>query len=144
MQQVRYTISIVLRMKKYTVISLGFLFLQLHSFAQLGNNPPKTSFTVEGQVAVTTSGEGVYLNFGGPCMKYSFKKIAFSIGMLPSLRFEQDKPRHFVTPILGAGLQVYFLKDRRFIASFPCYYISTKTTWKVTAGLGYLLTRPKK
>jgi hypothetical protein len=131
-------------MKKYIVISVIFLFLHSHSFPQTGNTSKKASFTVDGQVAVTTNGEGIYLNFGGPCMKYSFKKIAFSIGMMPSLRFEQDKPRPYITPMLGAGLQVYFLKDRRFIASFPCYYISTKTSWRITAGFGYLLSKPKK
>ncbi len=131
-------------MKRIIIASLCFIILSNHSFAQAGNGSKKTSFTVEGQVAVTTNGKAIYLNFGGPCMKYSFKKIAFSIGMMPSLRFEEDKPRPYITPMLGAGLQVYFLKDRRFIASFPCYYISTKTAWRVTAGLGYLLTRPKK
>jgi hypothetical protein len=131
-------------MKIRIVVIAIFIFLWNHSFAQPGNDSKKPSFTVEGQVAVTTNGEAIYLNFGGPCMKYSFKKIAFSLGMIPSLRFEQDKPRPYITPMLGAGLQVYFFKDRRFIASFPCYYISTKTSWRVTAGFGYLLTRPKK
>jgi hypothetical protein len=128
---------------RIVVIAIS-LFLCNHSFAQTVNGSKKPSFTVEGQVAVTTNGEAVYLNFGGPCMKYSFKKIAFSLGMMPSLRFEQDKPRPYITPSLGAGLQVFFLNNRRVILSFPCYYISTKNKWTVTAGLGYLLTRPKK
>jgi hypothetical protein len=131
-------------MKRVTIVSYFFLAFNNHLPAQETITSKKTSFAVEGQVAVTTSVEGFYLNFGGPCIKYSFRKIAFSIGMMPSLRFEQDKPRPYVTPILGGGLQVYFLKNKRFIASFPCYYISTKTSWRVTAGIGYLFTRPKK
>jgi hypothetical protein len=99
---------------------------------------------MEGQLAVATNGKAIFVNFGGPSIKYNFSKVAFCLGMMPSLRLEQDAPRPYVTPILGAGLNVLFLNSKRLVLSIPCYYISSKNEWTVAAGIGYVFTKPKK
>lgn len=98
---------------------------------------------MEGQLVAATDGKGVFLNAGGPALKFHFKKFAISVNMMPSLRFQEDGSKPFVTPILGAGPQLYFLKDKRFILSFPWYYYTSSQVWTFTAGAGYLLTKPK-
>jgi hypothetical protein len=49
-----------------------------------------------------------------------------------------------ITPILGTGLQIYVLKDKRFILSLPFYYLASNNTWIGTLGIGYVLSKPKK
>ena len=97
---------------------------------------------MEGQIAATTNGEAVFLNMGGPALKFSFSKIAASLSMIPSLKFQADKPKPVLTPLLGVGLQFYFLKDKRIVLSLPCYYYATRNIWTLTAGVGYVLTKP--
>ena len=99
---------------------------------------------IEGQIAITTNGKAVWYNMGGPTLKFNFRKFAIAISMLPSLKFEDDAPKPFVVPILGVGPQVYFLKNKRAILSFPCYYIASRNSWELSGGVGYVLTKPKK
>jgi hypothetical protein len=101
------------------------------------------SFRMEGQFVTSTDGQSVFINAGGPALKFHFEKFAFSINMMPSLRFREEAHKPLVTPILGCGPQFYFLKEKRFILSFPCYYYASSQTWTFTAGLGYLLTTKK-
>lgn len=104
----------------------------------------KASLNVEGQIAVTTDGTGVFANMGGPNIKFNFSKFSLAINMMPSLRFQEDKVKSFVTPMLGVGPQLYFLKDKRFVVSFPAYYNTNTNNWTFTAGVGYVLTKKKK
>jgi hypothetical protein len=99
---------------------------------------------IEGQIAVTTNGKAVWYNMGGPSLKFSFKKFAFSVSMFPSLKFEEDPTHPIVIPILGVGPQFYFFKNKRFIITFPCYYVASKNSWELTGGIGYVLSKPKK
>ena len=49
---------------------------------------------------------GAFLNFTGPNINATYKNSKFILGMLPSLRFKEDKgtPKNtFVTPNLGIG-----------------------------------------
>ena len=103
----------------------------------------KPDFKIEGQIVVATNGKAGFFTLGGPSLKFSFAKFAFGINMIPSLKFEDDKPKPMVIPILGFGPQFYFFKDKRFVLSFPCYYYSSKNTWTISAGAGYVLTKPK-
>ena len=116
--------------------------LSISSFSQTENQ--KANLNIEGQIAATTNGKAVFINMGGPAIKFVFPKFAFAINILPSFKFEDDKPKPIVTPLLGVGPQFYFLKDKRFLLSFPCYYFASKNTWEMSAGLGYVLTKPKK
>ena len=63
---------------------------------------------------------------------------------MPSVRFYTNNGKVQVAPILGTGLQVYGLKDKRFILSIPFYYLASNNTWIGTVGVGYVLTKPKK
>lgn len=101
-------------------------------------------FNIEGQLAITTNGKALWYNMGGPSIKFNFKKVSFSLGMFPSLKFEQDESHPIVVPILGVGLQLYFLNNKRFVMSFPCYYLAAKNSWELTGGIGYVLTKIKK
>ena len=93
---------------------------------------------------MTTDGKGVFFNMGGPNVKFNFSKLSVAINMMPSLRFQEDKVKSLVTPMLGVGPQLYFLKDKRFILSFPAYYNTGTNKWTFTAGLGFSLTKKKK
>ena len=117
------------------MILSGFVFSQ---------DEQKASFNIEGQLAVTTDGTGVFVNMGGPNLKFNFSKFSLAINMMPSLRFQEDKVKSFVTPMLGGGPQLYFLKDKRFVLSFPAYYNTNTNKWTFTAGVGYVLTKKKK
>ena len=103
----------------------------------------QTQLYIEGQLAVSTDGKGVFFNMGGPNIKFVYPKFSFAINMMPSLRFQEDKVKSFVTPMLGFGPQFYFLKDKRFLVSFPAYYNTGNSKWTFTAGLGYVLTKKK-
>jgi hypothetical protein len=103
----------------------------------------KTQFAIEGQIAATTNGKGLFLNIGGPALKFIFSKFGISINMVPSIRIQEEEPKSIVTPLLGVGIQLFFLKNKRFIICLPGYYYSSKNTWTLTAGIGYTITKPK-
>ena len=128
-------------MKKIVfLIALILVSVSAHSQSE----QKQTSFNLEGQIAVATDGKGVFFNMGGPNVKFNFSKFSLAINMMPSLRFQEDKVKSFVTPMLGFGPQIYFLKDKRFLLSFPAYYNTGNNQWTFTAGLGYVLTKKKK
>jgi hypothetical protein len=126
---------------KYIYLLILSLIMNCLVFSQ---DEPKASLNIEGQVAISTDGKGVFVNMGGPNIKFNFSKFIFAINMMPSLRFQQDKVKSFVTPILGFGPQLYLLKDKRFVLSFPSYYNAYTNKWIFTAGVGYILTKKKK
>jgi hypothetical protein len=103
-------------------------------------NQTSVGFNIEGQIVAATDGKGMYINAGGPGLKFIRPKVAFSVNMMPSLRFQHETGKPLVTPILGCGPQVYLLKNKRFVVSFPCYYNATSRVWTFNAGLGYVLT----
>ncbi len=128
-------------MKKYFT-GLYFILFAVSAFSQ--EESKHTNLNIEGQFVITSNGSAVFLNFGGPAVKFSFNKFACSLNFMPSLRVEEQQSTPSITPILGTGLQFYFLKNKRFILSFPCYYYANRNIWVGTAGLGYVLTKPKK
>jgi hypothetical protein len=117
-----------------------FLIFQSIAFAQ---TEPKTQFNIEGQIAITTNGQGIFYNMGGPNVKFNFSKVSLAINMMPSLRFQNDPVKSVVTPMLGFGPQLYFLKNKKFLLSFPAYYNTSNNQWIFTAGVGYVLTKKK-
>lgn len=92
--------------------------------------------------------EGVFLNFTGPNISATFKNSKFILGMLPSIRFKEDKgtPKNaFVTPNLGIGF-TYSYKTWAF--QIPLYY-NTKTAtdngkWHIGLGIGLRLNELNK
>lgn len=86
---------------------------------------------------------GAYLNFTGPNINISHKNSKFVLGMLPSLRFKEDKgtPKNaFVTPTLGVGF-TYSYKMWAF--QIPLYYNAKTATqnglWHIGFGVGLRL-----
>jgi len=84
---------------------------------------------------------GGYINFSGPSLSIAHKHSKFMFGMLPSLRFKQDKstPKNAtVFPTLGFGL-TYGYKFLSF--QLPLYYNPKTTTsngsWHLGFGIGY-------
>ncbi len=112
---------------------LLFLFSIAHLSAQ---KKEMTSASVMGSVMVSTDGESVFYNMGGPGIKFTKDKLSIGFNMLPSLRFFKDDPRPLVTPLLGAGLIIGY---KRFIIGMPVYYLAAKTTWIISGGVGVKL-----
>ncbi len=126
-------------MNSFLVVCL--MFTTISAFSQ---EKQESSLNIEGQIAASTNGKDVFVNFGGPALKFSYPKIAFAWNFMPSVRFHNVKGTTQVTPILGTGLQIYGLKDKRFIVSLPFYYLASNNTWIGTVGIGYVLSKPKK
>jgi hypothetical protein len=83
---------------------------------------------------------GAYLNFTGPGLKLQKGNSDLMIGVLPSLRFKEDKgitKNSFITPSLGLGITYTF---KTMAIQIPFYYISKTTIengkWKIGIGIG--------
>ncbi|MFM8433575.1 MAG: hypothetical protein ACKOQ6_03685 [Bacteroidota bacterium] len=101
---------------------------------------------LEGVAVVGYVDDGAFLNFSGPNISYKNGSSKIMLGMLPSLRFKDDKSTGFtnsvVTPALGLGLSYLY---KRLVVQIPMYYnakSATKNgTWVFGAGLGLKLQR---
>jgi hypothetical protein len=124
-------------------LSLVFLLCTIIIGNISAQESTKFEWAFDGQISATTDSKGVFVNFGGPGLKLKTKFINVSLNMMPSLRFQEDGTKPFVTPILGGGPQLYFLKKKKLILSFPAYYYSSTQKWVFTTGLGYVITTSK-
>lgn len=86
---------------------------------------------------------GAFLNFTGPNLSVTHKSSRIILGMLPSLRYKEDKgplKNSPVTPNLGIGL-TYSYKMIAF--QVPLYYNAKTPTangrWNVGVGIGVRL-----
>ncbi len=121
-----------------------FAVVVLVASTAFSQDDKKFEWSMEGQVVCTTNGVGMYTNFGGPGLRFNFKHFSVGYNMMPSLRFENNIPNTpLVTPILGTGPQLYFLKKKKLVLSFPAYYVTSDHKWTFTAGIGYVLTNKK-
>jgi hypothetical protein len=95
--------------------------------------------------------KGDYLNFTGPGIKLQKGNSDLMIGVLPSLRFKEDKgitKNSFITPSLGIGITYTF---KSLAIQIPFYYTSKTTVengkWEMGIGIGLkinnLLTKNK-
>lgn len=110
---------------------------------QAQTTPKKSvSFVLwDGMVVAGYVDEGGFLHFGGPTVKLVTESWSIGVGVLPSLRFKDDKNlirNTFVTPALGAGLTFIY---KHFVVQLPLYY-NPKTAvdngmWNVGFGIGY-------
>ncbi|WP_443939511.1 hypothetical protein [Pedobacter sp. MW01-1-1] len=100
----------------------------------------------DGTIVAGYIDHGAYVNCTGPGIKYTKKPYSVLIGLLPGLRFKEDKvlpgatKNALVTPNLGFGITTAF---KHFAFQIPCYY-NAKTSvkngsWKVGVGVGYKL-----
>lgn len=99
----------------------------------------KISFAFfEGTAVVGYVDKGDFLNFTGPNVSLTSGKSKLLLGMLPSLRFKEDKSavkNSFVMPTLGMGL-TYSYKKLAF--QIPLYYNAKTATadGKRNVGIG--------
>jgi hypothetical protein len=95
--------------------------------------------------------KGAYLNFTGPGIKLQKGNSDLMIGVLPSIRFKEDKgitKNSFITPSLGLGITYTF---KSLAIQIPFYYTSKTTVengkWEMGIGIGLkinnLLTKNK-
>jgi hypothetical protein len=129
-------------MKKITIITALLIASCYSIFAQ--TEKQTTNLTIEGQIAMTTNAKALFVNLGGPALRFNFAKFSLGATMFPTIKFENKASKILVTPCLGVGPQLCFLKGKRFILEFPCYYTASNNKWSVSAGFGYVLTKPKK
>ncbi len=124
------------------LLSLAFVSCWLtpqQAIAQ-ATTTPKAQIGFDGQVAILTDGESVFMNFGGPGIRMKSGSWAVSANMLPSLRFYEDpkKINTLLTPSLGAGLQLYY---KRLILCGAGYYLQNRGQWTLTGGVGFKLSK---
>lgn len=129
-------------MNKITFLVALFMFFWYSLFAQSEKRSSNLNF--EGQIMASANANALFMNLGGPTLKLSFPKISVGVTLYPSFKFENTDSKLVVSPVLGVGPQLCFLKDKRFILAIPCYYYASKNFWTATVGFGYILTRPKK
>jgi len=92
----------------------------------------------------SANANALFINIGGPFLRVNFPRTSIGITFYPTFKFEKTASKIVVSPLLGVGPQICFLKNKRFIIAFPCYYYSTKNFWTATVGFGYVITAPKK
>jgi hypothetical protein len=102
------------------------------------------TMNLEGQLMASANAKNLFINIGGPALKFSFPKFTIGINVYPSFRFEFPVSELQVIPVLGVGPQLNFLKDKRFVIAFPCYYSTSTKYWSATAGIGFVFTKPRK
>jgi len=98
---------------------------------------------IEGIIVAGYADDGAYLNMAGPAIKFANKPWMVLAGLLPSLRFKEDKAasgtkNSTLTPTLGFGLTTVY---KRFAVQVPLFYNSKTASsdgkWNVGLGVGY-------
>jgi len=97
----------------------------------------------DGTIIVGYVDNGAFLNLTGPNISFTYKSSKITLGMLPTLRFKEDKglfKNSPITPTLGCGL-TYCYKIIAF--QVPIYYNAKTATangrWNVGIGIGVRL-----
>lgn len=123
------------------ILSTALLLLSLNVLAQ-GEKKVNASL-YDGFAVIGYVDQGGFLNFTGPNINAEYGNSKFVLGMLPSLRFKQDKgtPRNsFITPNLGIGLTYSY---KYYAIQIPFYYNPKTATangqWYVGVGIGVRL-----
>lgn len=123
---------------------LGGMALCMSNFSAEAQTTQVKASLFEGVVAAGYIDHGATINFTGPAIKISRKPFSFLAGMLPSLKFKEDKaaanaPRNAVViPSLGFGFTLIY----KHIAFQVPFLYNAKTAvadgkWNAGAGLGY-------
>jgi len=138
-------------MKKITLsLFLVILFATQIAMAQMIETvhpiPKESKVTFgffEGTVVAGYVDKGGFLNFTGPNVSFTSGKSKLLLGMLPSLRFKEDKSQvknSFVMPTLGMGLTYSY---KKLALQVPLYYNAKTSTangkWNVGIGVGIKL-----
>ena len=125
-----------------------FIMLSIYTVSTFAQED-KVSFTLyDGIFIGGYVDNGAFLNFTGPNINSTYKNSKFILGMLPSLRFKEDKgtPKNaFVTPNLGIGFTYSY---KMWAVQLPLYY-NAKTAkqngqWHIGLGIGLRLNEFNK
>lgn len=122
-----------------TTIMIAMLMLT-STMGQAQNDKIKP-VVFDGVVHAGYVNNGGYINFSGPSLSIAHKHSKFMFGMLPSLRFKQDKgliKNATVFPTLGFG----FTYGYKFLSFQLPFYYNPKTatnngSWHLGFGIGY-------
>ncbi len=117
------------------IIILSFLKNNIWSFNAIAQ---KVSINYQGQINIASNfSNSLFLNLGGPSIVFVFKKINVGLGMLPSLRYFENKPSISITPVLGVGPFFAFGKNKKINLGLPVYYYSNFNKWAPAFSIGY-------
>lgn len=94
----------------------------------------------DGQFMVSTDGKYTFANFGGPSMSLNVKKLRFSVGMYPSVRYYDATGRPDILPSLGFG---FMFNYKKLVLGVPFYYINEENKVVASFGIGIKLTQKK-
>jgi len=124
----------------FKIIGCLLILSSIQSSMLYGQESKVSVSAYDGVVIIGYVDNGGFLNFTGPNINLVHKNSKFILGMLPSLRFKEDKGttrNSFVTPNLGIGFTYCY---KLFAVQIPLYY-NTKTAtkngnWQIGLGLG--------
>ncbi|RCH53624.1 hypothetical protein DJ568_16820 [Mucilaginibacter hurinus] len=115
--------------------------LNFRAQAQTGTIKPSL---FDGIIVAGYVDKGAYINCTGPNIKYASKPLCIMLGLLPSLKFKEDKSsgnvtkNSLVTPSLGFGLTMAY---KHLAIQLPAFYtaktVSSNGKWNAGIGLGY-------
>lgn len=120
---------------------LPILVLLFTATTGLAQEKKVTVSGFEGAVVAGYVDEGGFMNFIGPNISYKIKAGKVMLGMLPSLRYKEDKSvvkNASLLPALGVGLSYQY---KHLVLQVPLYYNNKTATqdgcWKPGFGIGY-------
>lgn len=95
------------------------------------------AFDLSGQITIAKDeGSNVFLTCGGPGIRFGKGKVALTVGMYPSLRYNYEYSETIdktpVTTILGTGAQLSY---KHITAG--CLFYLVKNLWYAAPAIGY-------
>lgn len=97
----------------------------------------------DGTIVAGYVDKGGFLNFTGPNISFTHKSSKIILGMLPSLRYKEDKGlfrNSPITPSLGCGLTYCW---KKLAVQVPVYYTAKTAAangrWNLGVGIGMRL-----
>jgi hypothetical protein len=88
-------------MKKITLIAVLLMVACAGIFAQ--TEQQTNHINIEGQIAMTTNGNALFVNLGGPAIRFNLQKFSIGGTFFPTLKFENKASKLVVTACLGVG-----------------------------------------
>lgn len=133
-------------MKQTLLFCLLLFLIPITHSQEIKREPAKSAVKFnpfDGTIIIGYVDNGAFLNFTGPNINFTHKSSKITLGMLPTLRFKEDKglfKNSPITPTLGCGLTYCW---KKLAIQVPIYY-NTKTAtangrWNLGIGIGVRL-----
>lgn len=130
----------------YLICSIFSLFVSIAHAQETKPEPAKPSIKFNPFDGIMVAGyvdNGAFVNFTGPSISLTIKSSKILLGMLPSLRYKEDKglfKNSPITPNLGFGLTYSY---KKIAVQVPIYYNAKTATangrWNLGIGIGMRL-----